>query len=58
MREIHALCVKITHLSRRSPACITDFLGFMETPEVAQNMQLLCRACGSDVFGVAVLVLV
>jgi hypothetical protein len=58
MREFHASCVRITHLSRGSPAWIADFLGFMETPEVAQNMQLLCRACGSDVFGIAVLVLV
>jgi hypothetical protein len=58
MREIHALCVKITHRSRGSPACITDFLGFMEPPEVAQNMRMLYQACGSDVFGIAVLVLV
>ena len=58
MREIHAFCVRITHPSRGSPARITDFLGFMEPAEVAQNMRLLCRACGSDVFGIAVLVLV
>jgi hypothetical protein len=58
MREIHALCVRITHLSRWRSTCIADFLGFAEPPEVAQNMRMLYRACGSDVFGIAVLVLV